>query len=115
MSVAGGQGDQRDAALKPICTSLTDEFCILAGPAKSFPVITARSTDSAQKMCCFLWRNAHPRMSTLPEDVWIAARSPSLPHCTNVQSLNPTVPWPPIFAIWLHGPQKALLLIRTTP
>jgi hypothetical protein len=44
---------QRDAAFKPICTSLLDTFCILAGPAKRFPVITARSTDSPRKMCCF--------------------------------------------------------------
>ena len=36
-------------------------------------------------------------------------------HCTNVQSLKPTVPLPAIFAIWLQGPQKAQFTNRTLP
>src|SRR5579863_8967149 len=107
--------DTYSPAFSPICASPLEALSICGGPLNRLPVITARSTASPSEMCRFFWRNSQPRTTTLPDVAWIAARSPSLPHCTKVQSLKPTVPRPEIFAIWLHGPQNALLLKRTTP
>src|SRR5260370_29363876 len=106
---------QDEAAFNPICTSCFDALRIWAGPAKRLPEITALSTASPSEMCCFRSRNSHPCTSRLPENAWIAACSPSLLHCTKVQSRKPPVPLPLIFAICWHGPQKALLLMRSTP
>src|ERR1700730_18014181 len=42
---------QVDAQLSPICTSFSEAFSILAGPAKRLAVITALSTSFPNEIC----------------------------------------------------------------